>query len=182
LRRLKITKRLEELFNLPLSQQDDQEDTTGTSDLTDQDRAMISEIDATIDKIDAALPMVRNIESSDKELDALAAKSLETFEDLMSLGMNVDSRFCAEIFSVAQSMMGHALTAKQAKLNNKFKMLDLQIKKARLDQEAKKIASATGQAEVAETATGQVLSRNDLLDLISGVRGETSNLQTEKKA
>jgi hypothetical protein len=142
---------------------------------------MITEIDATIDKIDAALPMVKNIESSDKELDALAAKSLETFEDLMSLGMNVDSRFCAEIFSVAQSMMGHALTAKQAKLNNKFKMLDLQIKKARLDQEAKKMAAADPGSEPAETATGQILSRNDLLDMISGVRGETANVHSEKK-
>jgi hypothetical protein len=47
---------------------------------------------------------------------------------------NVDSRY-AEIFAVAGTMLGHALTAKTAKLNKKLKMVDLQLKKMKMDQD-----------------------------------------------
>jgi hypothetical protein len=36
--------------------------------------------------------------------------------------MQVDSRFSSEIFSVASNMLGHAITAKTAKMNKKLKM------------------------------------------------------------
>jgi hypothetical protein len=48
----------------------------------------------------------------------------------MDLGMNVDSRWASDIFGVASTMLGHAITAKTAKLNKKLKMVDLQLKKA----------------------------------------------------
>ena len=87
----------------------------------------ITEIDSAIDKIDAALPGVRGLESSDDEMDQLAAKATETFDDLMDLGMQVDSRYASEIFAVAGAMLGHALTAKTAKMNKKLKMIQLQM-------------------------------------------------------
>ena len=55
-------------------------------------------------------------------------------------------------------MLGHAITAKTAKLNKKLKMVDLQLKKANLDQKA--IANT----EDIATGTGVVLDRNALLD------------------
>jgi hypothetical protein len=79
----------------------------------------------------------------------------------MDLGMQVDSRFASEIFSVASNMLGHAITAKTAKLDKKLKMIDLQLKKAKLDQ-------STPDAEPAQQGTGHVLSRNELLDRILG--------------
>jgi hypothetical protein len=45
----------------------------------------------------------------------------ESYENLSDLGMNVDSRFAAELFAVAGTMLGHALTAKTTKLNKKLK-------------------------------------------------------------
>ena len=53
--------------------------------------------------------------------------------------------------------------------NKKLKMLDLQMKKMKLDQDAAKNAS---QDPTVETAHGQVLSRNDLLERLIGDRSK----------
>jgi hypothetical protein len=89
----------------------------------------------------------------------------------MDLGMQVDSRFASEIFSVASNMLGHAITAKTAKLDKKLKMIDLQMKKMRLDQQQQVLdakAADAGTGEAMQTAQGMVLSRNDLLERILG--------------
>jgi hypothetical protein len=155
-------KKLEELFDLPPSG-DLEEDLMYTPKET---KTAMAEIDDAIDKIDAALPGVRDLSASDSEMDDLAKKATDSFDELMSLGMNVDSRFAAEIFSVAGAMLGHALTAKQAKLNKKLKMIDLQLKKANLD--AKLLDS--DRAPAAQPGQGHVLDRNELLDRLLGDR------------
>lgn len=48
--------------------------------------------------------------------------------------MNVDSRFSGQILQTASMLLGHAITAKQAKIDKKLRMVDLQLKKLRLDQ------------------------------------------------
>jgi hypothetical protein len=160
-----MTRKLEELFDLPPSTVDEE-----TTDIP-VTKSALAEIDDTIDKIDAALPSVRGLDSSDEEMDELAKKASETFDDLMDLGMQIDSRYASEIFAVAGTMLGHALTAKTAKLNKKLKMVDLQMKKLKLDQDRARAASADG-SEPIETAEGQVLSRNDLLERIIGNRDQ----------
>ena len=153
-------RKLEELFDLPTSGQPAEETAT-----VEQTQSAISDIDNTIDKIDAALPAVRNLDASDEEMDALATKATDTFDNLMDLGFNVDSRYSAEIFAVASQMLGHALTAKTAKLNKKLKMIDLQLKKAKMDQSREEETPV-------ETAHGQILSRNDLLERLIGNRDQ----------
>ncbi|MDB4318203.1 hypothetical protein N9972_00340 [bacterium] len=156
-----MTKKLEELFDLP-SSTDPEEDLVYTPEET---QSIMTEIDDAIDKIDAALPGVRDLSSSDTEMDELATLAKDSYKDLMDLGMNVDSRFAAEIFSVAGAMLGHALTAKQAKLNKKLKMIDLQLKKANLD--AKLLDSDKAPVQQGQ---GHVLDRNELLDRLLGDR------------
>ena len=153
-------RKLEELFDLAPS-------TTSNSDVVtlDETRTALAEIDDAIDKIDAALPSVRDLNTSDSELDNIASMATESFQNLSDLGMNSDSRYAAVIFAVASAMLGHALTAKTAKLNKKLKVIELQLKKARLDQ------TATAE-EPTETASGQVLSRNDLLERLIGNRDQ----------
>ena len=153
-------RKLEELFDLPTSGQPAEETAT-----VEQTQSAITDIDNTIDKIDAALPAVRNLDASDEEMDALATKATDTFDNLMDLGFNVDSRYSAEIFAVASQMLGHALTAKTAKLNKKLKMIDLQLKKEKLDQ-------CREEETPVETAHGQILSRNDLLERLIGNRDQ----------
>lgn len=164
-----MTRKLEELFDLPTTE-DLAEETTSDQPVTKQD---LVELDDTIDKIDQALPGVKGLDASDDEMDELAKKASETFDDLMDLGMNVDSRYASEIFAVAGTMLGHALTAKTAKLNKKLKMIQLQLQKAKLDHDKSKTANEDG-ADVTETAHGQVLSRNDLLERLIGNRDQKS--------
>lgn len=155
-------KKLEELFDLPRSNELESKEHSLNIDET---KIALAEIDNAIDKIDSALPMVRDLQASDVEMDDLAKKATESFDELMSLGMNVDSRFAAEIFSVAGAMLGHALTAKQAKLNKKLKMIDLQLKKANLDMK-----QADGGAAAPQQGQGHILDRNELLEKLLGDR------------
>lgn len=160
-----MTKKLEELFGFDELQTTDAEETPKT---VEQNRVALAAIDNTIDKIDLALPAVRGLDASDQEMDELAAKAQETFDDLMDLGMNVDSRYASEIFAVAGTMLGHAITAKTAKLNKKLKMVDLQMKKLKLDQDR-------AEDPEVETAHGQVLSRNDLLERLIANRDQKTD-------
>jgi hypothetical protein len=109
------------------------------------------------------LPQVRGLEASDNEMDDLAELAKNSYKDLMDLGMQVDSRFASEIFNSASSMLGHAITAKTAKINKKLKMLDLQLKKAQLDH---KISSKTEEIESTPMGEGNLLDRNELLKTI----------------
>jgi hypothetical protein len=156
-----MTRKLEQLFDLPprVDAQDDASELPTTA--TD-----ILALDAAIDKIDSALPAVRGLESTDQEMDELADLAKNSYNDLMDLGMQVDSRFASEIFSVASNMLGHAITAKTAKLDKKLKMIDLQMKKLRLDQQQP-------DAVAAQQGTGVVLSRNELLERILGQQQNT---------
>ena len=93
------------------------------------------------------------------------------FNDLSDLGMQVDSRYASEIFAVAGAMLGHALTAKTAKMNKKLKMIQLQLQKAKLDLDKDK-HRGKDEEESVDIAEGQVLSRNDLLERLIGTRDQ----------
>ena len=155
-----MTKKLSELFELP----EDSELTD--NDLLDPILDQAQEITQTaltnLEKIDAALPQVRGLEAADSELDELAELATNSFKDLQELGMQVESRFSSEIFSAAGTMLGHAITAKTAKINKKIKQLDLQLKKAALDQ---KQQTKTEEVENTPLGEGKALDRNELLKL-----------------
>jgi hypothetical protein len=163
-----MTKKLEELFDLP-SSESISDHLIDSSHLTIEDtKTIISNVDTTIDKIDAALAEVSDVDQSDSELDEIANLAKKSFEDLSDLGMNVDSRFAAEIFSVAGTMLGHALSAKTAKMNKKLKMIDLQMKKLKMDRDLKDVEGPS------ETAQGQILNRNDILERLLASRDQKS--------
>jgi hypothetical protein len=171
-----MTKKLEELFDLPPS--DDDLDTEPAAEpALPATRETLAALDEAIDKVDAALPAVRGLDATDRDMDELADLAKNSYNDLMDLGMQVDSRFASEIFSVASNMLGHAITAKTAKLDKKLKMIDLQMKKLRLDQQQqiiddKKVEAGAGPA--VQTGTGIVLSRNDLLERLLGRKDQNA--------
>ncbi len=154
-----MTKKLEELFDLASSSENDL--TIPLPEITEE---VTENALSTLDKIEAALPQVRGLEAADTEMDELAEMATSSYKDLMDLGMQVESRFSSEIFNSASSMLGHAITAKTAKINKKLKMLDLQMKKAQLDQ---KMMSKTEEIENTPLGTGQSLDRNELLKMFS---------------
>ena len=163
-----MTKKLEELFDLPPSA----DEVDAAIPELPTNRETLAALDATIDKIDDALPAVKGLDATDSEMDELAGLATSSYKDLMDLGMQVDSRFASEIFSVASNMLGHAITAKTAKLDKKLKMIDLQLKKMRLDQQ--KPEEKDGPAQ---TAQGTILSRNDLLERL--IKGSDQNKRKE---
>ena len=155
-----MTKRLEELFELP-----EQEKEINTSNMEKAEAEIITqEAYSNLEKIENALPQVRGLESADTEIDELTSLATNSYKDLMDLGMQVDSRFSAEIFGVAGTMLGHAITAKTAKINKKLKMIELQLKKAALDQKQQ-----VKDEEVQSTPLGEgkALDRNELLKMLA---------------
>lgn len=154
-----MTKKLEELFELASS--DDNDLTIPLPDVTEE---VTENAISALDKIEAALPQVRGLEAADTEMDELAELATNSYKDLMDLGMQVESRFSSEIFNSASSMLGHAITAKTAKINKKLKMLDLQMKKAQLDA---KNAAKNEEIESTPLGQGQAFDRNELLKMLA---------------
>lgn len=156
-----MTKKLSELFDLP-------EDTkiSINDDMQVEDAQEVTQEALTnLEKIENALTEVKGLDASDTEMDELAQLATDSYKDLMDLGMQVDSRFASEIFNSASSFLGHAITSKTAKINKKLKMLDLQMKKAALDQ---KTASKTEEIENTPVGEGSLVDRNELLKQILG--------------
>lgn len=120
-----MTKKLEELFNLekPI-----------------KDHTEIKSIDQSYQaakQIAGDLPQIAELQSLDEqELDYLAAKAEQAYDDLMDLGMNVEVRYSSRIFEVASSMMKNAIDAKSAKVDRKLKAIDLQLKKLKIDKDS----------------------------------------------
>ena len=154
-----MNKKLEELFDL-----DSGETNELMSPILEHSEEITTTAMSNLDKIEAALPMVRGLEAADVEMDELAEMATSSYKDLMDLGMQVEARFSSEIFNSAGTMLGHAITAKTAKINKKLKMLDMQLKKAQLDQ---KMQSKNEEVETTPLGEGQLLDRNDLLKMLS---------------
>jgi len=159
-----MTKKLEELFELPQSEIE-----TLSKPIPEGATEITTTALTNLEKIENALPQVRGLESSDTELDELADLAKNSYKDLMDLGMQVDSRFSAEIFNSAGTMLNHAITAKTAKMTKKLKMIELQLKKAALDQ---KLASKNEEVESTPLGEGQALDRNELLRILSAKKDQ----------
>lgn len=160
-----MTKKLAELFNLAETKTPDEIYNESTSTDIEENREMIEKLDNAIDKIDAALPFVNDLDTSDRELDALSQLAEEKFQDLINLGMNVEARFSGHILATAGTLLGHAITAKQAKIDRKLRTVDLQLKKARLDLQIKQATSKNDGSRLLDAPDGDgiVLDRNELL-------------------
>jgi hypothetical protein len=126
-----MTKRLEEEFNLPHMDDFDavSKEQAQTQLQTVEDALSVSE------KINMALAEVRGMEVHDSEMDNIAVQAVESYEQLMSLGMNMTDMAAGPVFSNAAAMLKIALEAKDSKTTRKLKQIDLMLKKARLDQQ-----------------------------------------------
>jgi hypothetical protein len=154
-----MTKKLESLFNLP------EVGEGATSDevkqVIEENRDIITQVDEAIDKIDAALPGITDLDSIDADLDELAKLAKDKAEDLLDLGMNVDPRFGGVIFQTASQLLGHSITAKTAKMDKKLKQIQLQLQKAKFDHQVQKDSGKV--EEEPEDGKGMLLDRNALL-------------------
>lgn len=150
-----MTKKLEELFELSSNTEESKD-----LELPPETQEVTETALNNLEKIENALPQVRGLEVADHDMDDLADLAKNSYRDLMDLGMQVDSRYSSEIFGVAGTMLGHAITAKTAKVQKKLKMIELQLKKATLDQ---KVAKNDEEVQATPLGEGKVLDRNELL-------------------
>lgn len=140
-----MTKRLEEEFNLPpiedinFNYDDEEDEAEPTVDEVQNEIAVYKDEMALTEKVDAALPLVQGLEELDREMDEYATKAMATFEELCDLGKNVEDRHAAPVFDSASKMLAAAIQAKQAKMDKKLKMVELQMRKQRLDMQEKEL-------------------------------------------
>lgn len=129
-----MTKKLEELFNL---------EAPNIDPVPVVERPTHEEVDSIeksyqeVAKITSTLPQISELNDLDEsELDHLAKKAEDAYDDLMDLGMNVEVRYAGRIFEVAGTMMKNAIDAKNAKIEKKLKAIDLQLKKYKIDKDS----------------------------------------------
>ncbi len=158
-----MTKKLEELFNL--------EDSVKQQSKQSADKKIEHEEVTSLDKsyqavaaITKDLPQIKDLENlEEKDLDDLAKKAEDAYDDLMDLGMNVEVRYASRIFEVAGTMMKNAIDAKSAKIDKKLKAIDLQLKKYKIDKDAAEDPNdmLNGQGYV-------ITDRNELIKKLGG--------------
>jgi hypothetical protein len=160
-----MTKKLEELLNLPESKKIIKDDAK-KKEAVPAVQPLLRDMEE-FDKISAALPQVKGLgDVSDSELDALAQRAQDAYDDLMDLGMNVEARYSGRVFEVAASMLKNAIDAKSAKIDKKLKMIELQLKKQKLDQEANPEGNG-----VTLNGDGFIVSdRNSLLEKLKNLK------------
>lgn len=161
-----MTKKLEELLNLPESKKivKEEEKKVKKAEVSQPFLRDMSEFD----KISAALPIVKGLgDASDAEFDALAQRATDAYDDLIDLGMNVEARYSSRIFEVAASMLKNAIDAKSAKIDKKLKMIDLQLKKQKLDQDA---AGSDDTSSINLNGDGVIIAdRNSLIEKLKNM-------------
>ena len=109
-----MTKKLEEEFNLPPieeakkkessydppSYDDPTEPPTEIVEVQDVERAL-----SNAEKIDQALQNVKGLDDHDVEMDDIGKQAMDSYQQLMNLGMNVGDREAGHIFDSASKML-----------------------------------------------------------------------------
>ena len=166
-----MTRKLEDILNLPNVKEafakvdakeknrDDKDKPTIPKNVDPQTAKALEKTYQEFDKIAASLPQVKGLgDLSDLELDKLAMEAEDSYKNLMDLGMNVDSRYSGRIFEVASSMLRNAIDAKSQKIDKKLKIVELQLKKLKIDKDGSDNGSEPVESE------GMIISdRNDLM-------------------
>lgn len=155
-----MTKKLEELLNVADTKPKASKKETAIIEQQDTFRDIEE-----FDKIAGALPAVKGLgDMADKELNEVAEKAMEAYDDLMDLGMNVEGRYAGRVFEVAGTMLKTNLDAKVAKLDKKLKMVELQLKKEKMDKD-----NGPGTGDIVNGDGYVVTDRNSLLQKLKGL-------------
>jgi hypothetical protein len=175
-----MTKKLEELFNIgpvdddsetELVEPDFDDETDEVIEVDTETEIMeISEAMELATRINTALAEVRGMEEHDGEMDEIAQKALDNFDQLMSLGMNLTDMAAGPVFSSATQMLKVALDARDSKVTRKLKQVDMMIKKANLDH--RKDTAKGGEAQQVQP---NVYDRNELLKMLGGDNSANSD-------
>ena len=160
-----MTKKLEQLLDLPSAQEPELVTPAPKADVPATVVNLQNQLEE-FDKISSALPKVEGLGTmSDTELDGLAQKAEDAFDDLMDLGMNVEAKYGSRMFEVAGNMLKTALDAKSAKIDKKLKMVELQLKKLAIDKKN----TGASEDDPVEGKGYIITDRNSLLEKLKNV-------------
>lgn len=156
-----MTKKLEDLFNLENEKPTKKESKPPVP--THEEVRSIDQSYEAVAEITKGLPQIKELDTlDDTELDNLASKAEQAYDDLMDLGMNVEVRYAGRIFEVAGTMLKNAIDAKTAKVDKKLKAVDLQLKKYKIDKD-----SPDDDGNVLNGQGYVITDRNELLKKLS---------------
>jgi len=161
-----MTKKLEEEFNLPPIEEalaNEEEEKAVTVKQAKQEIEVVNHNLSVAEKINDAFKEIKGLGEHEGEMDDISEKAIDSYEQLMNLGMNVSDMAAGKVFAEASNMLKIALEAKDSKTKAKLQQLDLMLKKARLD----KTKNQNGDIDGDITAT-QVYDRNELLRIMKG--------------
>ena len=165
-----MTKKLEEEFNLPPIEEataKENAEATEKFDVQEVTHVDIEDVQTALsnaEKIDLALKNVKGLDEHDDEMDDIGQQAIDSYQQLMNLGMNVGDREAGSIFDSAAKMLKTALEAKESKIDTKLKQIDLMIKKGRLDNNTQSGSNTA--------SGGPAVDRNELLKIINSDKKE----------
>lgn len=160
-----MTKKLEELFNLEDEKAKTEVIPTEEPAVTKDEVRSLERSYTEVNTIAGSLPKIDELDSlNDSELDNLAQKAENAYDELMDLGMNVEVRYSGRIFEVAGSMLKNAIDAKATKIDKKLKAVDLKLKKLKIDSDRNPDAE--------DIMNGQGFVLTDRNELLKKLRGE----------
>ena len=175
-----MTKKLEETFNISNDEeQDSNEENTPTIEESQEITELLNTEIENNEKIDAALPVVTDLNEHDREMDDIHAKGLKTFEDLLQLGMNVEVHAGAKILETANQLLKTAKEAKDSKVDRKLRMINLQLQKAKLDHQKDRDTTKSDEEITAEGTLN--IDRNELLKRIASAQKIADEATKESK-
>lgn len=143
--------------------EDEQED-DGTISIEDA-RAAMEQLKA----MRSHLKDIPDITHRKKHLDRLADLAERKFEDIFDRAFNCEDRFASEMINAANSMLKIALDAHAKIIDSDVKLVDLQLKKDKMEIELnmkpKTAAASIGDPNAIEGSVVQPKTRNEVLGM-----------------
>jgi len=155
-----MTKKLEEEFNLPPIE----EATAESVPSIQESKTQIEEYKEALslsEKINNAFKEVQGLDEHESEMTEIGKEALDSYRQLMDLGMNVSDMAAGKVFAEASNMLKIALEASDAKTKAKLQQIDLMIRKQRADK------MGGGSNDDVQLGQATVFDRNELLKIVT---------------
>ncbi len=146
-----MTKKLEEIFNLPTTSEVIEDDVKNALDTA---KNIKKELPTILDDV--------NMMAHDVVMDNYADDAYQHAKDIVDLGMTAEPRHSADLFQAAANMMKVALDSKNSKVDKRLRMYELELKKKKLELDERRLAQ-TEPAQI-DMNDGRVFAdREDLM-------------------
>ncbi len=125
-----MTKKLEEIFDLPTTSEVISED--DVKNALDTAKDIKQQLPTILDDVD--------MDKHDVVMDDYADDAYQHARDIVDLGMSSEPRHSADLFQAAANMMKVALDSKNSKVDKRLRMYELELKKKKLELDERRLA------------------------------------------